>query len=1199
MLHRFPTQLGRRALGATFILTMGLAESLYGDITGQSVISGSAEFISTSSGWVIKPSNGAIIEYTSFGVNANELIKFIQASGDSRVLNRIIGDFPTHIDGRLESNGIVYIVNPAGVFIGPDGVVDVGGIYAAAGNLKNSLFLDGKNTFTSISGRVENAGLINGQRVAALIGTNVVNSGTIGTGPGGLTAMVASNGTVRLSPLSIDGKTFVDMEITSTPGLEPGGEAGVLNTGSATAGAGGQVLLGAGDVYSLAIRNTASSVVQTPGGIVTMRGKRIEQDGEFSGVRLTADCGLLMLNTDLPFDRVRVNGDIVLGRDVTMRGEGGVFGQSFTIVGDLSSAVGQLYSFTSKASYTIFRGEVGEGDGLLGSLNIVGNAAFSHDVRALQNISVSGTTLFYDGNHDQRVTSINGTVSLGDDFIKLGESLFIDGHSVEFGGTGFSVKDLRISCDPDGQITLNGLGEQQLTSLTLVALEGDVAKTTTGMLTIGAPLIEASGDVTTAAGDLWFTGMADFNGAGDQRVGATGGDLHLLGISSKSTGGNLDLFGNTMFVHQGSISTAAGNLTFDGSTEFLGAGDQGATANGGDLRFTGDVLKSTAGNMGLVGEALVFGGIVTTTQGDLTITGDATFDGEGSQAATANGGELVASGDMVKTTGGDLNLSSDQRIRLGGDAGAESGDLDLNAPEVILDGEGTQRLTAGETVSWNGPVSKAQGDLRIIGDGGIDIGGDVLVENGRLLFRGPVLLETDATVDGDRVTFDGTLDGTFALIVNADERIVFMGDIGQASGGEKSDGDGLQSLTLHAGELVEFANEGGMSVHVLDGISFNAGDPESGSIPDVATIGSAGDLLIDCGEFLMGPRQKITVLGSLTINAGAGTVTLGDVNVLNDLAVNAAAIRLRSRPGGNVLGASGTVEDEGADLIVGGQIGFSSIPIILGDGTVQFASFDANADTTGNLSGFTLRLLGEPIDVAALRQGSIYFDLTLPGLPPPPPAISTASPATILAVEDTDEADDGMDANRAILRENERIALNRLLGPGVSVRRQLPVELERGGAGTITYDTGEIGEAARLEGDAMEIAIPRLSRDAAVRFLGAHARLEALTAAEADRERGRVILARLAAAADAAGVEAIAAELASGGTADLDLLRAIAEEIRWGEAIGLSERERRAAGNAGMSFPQSRVMATLGAESCPLSASMLGEGFWRIVGTVR
>ena len=60
MLHRFPTQLGRLALGATFILTMGLAESLYGDITGQSVISGSAEFIATSSGWVIKPSNGAI-----------------------------------------------------------------------------------------------------------------------------------------------------------------------------------------------------------------------------------------------------------------------------------------------------------------------------------------------------------------------------------------------------------------------------------------------------------------------------------------------------------------------------------------------------------------------------------------------------------------------------------------------------------------------------------------------------------------------------------------------------------------------------------------------------------------------------------------------------------------------------------------------------------------------------------------------------------------------------------------------------------------------------------------------------------------------------------------------------------------------------------------------------------------------------------
>ena len=104
------------------------------------------------------------------------------------MLNRITGADPTTIRGTLRSNGIVYIVNPAGVIFGPNSVVDVGGIYAAAATIKNQDFIAGRDNFTNVSGRVVNRGTIHADSVAHLIGRRVANFGTV----------VADTGTVMM-----------------------------------------------------------------------------------------------------------------------------------------------------------------------------------------------------------------------------------------------------------------------------------------------------------------------------------------------------------------------------------------------------------------------------------------------------------------------------------------------------------------------------------------------------------------------------------------------------------------------------------------------------------------------------------------------------------------------------------------------------------------------------------------------------------------------------------------------------------------------------------------------------------------------------------------------------------------------------------------------------------------------------------------
>ena len=45
------------------------------------------------------------------------------------------------IDGSILANGIVYLANPAGIFLGDQAVVNAAGFYAAAGRLADNDFL--------------------------------------------------------------------------------------------------------------------------------------------------------------------------------------------------------------------------------------------------------------------------------------------------------------------------------------------------------------------------------------------------------------------------------------------------------------------------------------------------------------------------------------------------------------------------------------------------------------------------------------------------------------------------------------------------------------------------------------------------------------------------------------------------------------------------------------------------------------------------------------------------------------------------------------------------------------------------------------------------------------------------------------------------------------------------------------------------
>ena len=141
---------------------------------------------------LIQPSNNAILNYRNFDIQGHETVRFEMQNPSHRVLNRIHGAVPTHIDGRLLSNGIVYLINQAGIVFGQGSVINVGALYAAAAHLSDQDFILGLDRFTEMKGVIEVYGTLSAQEIA-LIGRSVLQKGSLLAEDGNILLATAEN----------------------------------------------------------------------------------------------------------------------------------------------------------------------------------------------------------------------------------------------------------------------------------------------------------------------------------------------------------------------------------------------------------------------------------------------------------------------------------------------------------------------------------------------------------------------------------------------------------------------------------------------------------------------------------------------------------------------------------------------------------------------------------------------------------------------------------------------------------------------------------------------------------------------------------------------------------------------------------------------------------------------------------------------
>ena len=317
-----------------------LAGSVYGSPEGGDVIEGEADI--DYGDWTrVVTGEITVIEWLSFQIAAGETVEFIMPSESSRVLNLINSGVPTEIMGTLLGNGQIFLVNPSGVIFGQGAVVNVGALYAAAGNMATNDFVNGVYRFTDARGVVENRGLLQGDLIA-LVGGRVANHGTI-SAPGGTVVMAAGEQVLIGEHL---GNLFVDLErptdLANTDGLsDPFGEG---------------LDLAAGDVFSLAAWNTGTIDAAHTTMAVSAGYAAIDHSIEAQDITLQATGdSYIELSADLIAngDGIFVDGDLVLGDDVMM-----------TLTGDHGEVV--------------FDGEVDSSDGAENNLFIdAGNGVVS------------------------------------------------------------------------------------------------------------------------------------------------------------------------------------------------------------------------------------------------------------------------------------------------------------------------------------------------------------------------------------------------------------------------------------------------------------------------------------------------------------------------------------------------------------------------------------------------------------------------------------------------------------------------------------------------------------------------------------------------------------------------------------------------------------------------------------------------------
>ncbi|MBC8284161.1 MAG: filamentous hemagglutinin N-terminal domain-containing protein [Nitrospinae bacterium] len=843
----------------------------------------------------------AIIDWNSFNINTTEHVDF-QLSQGGMTLNRITGNDPSHILGKLSSNGDLWVVNPNGIVFGNNSQVDVRGLVATTSNITNSNFLSGNYNFdipSSFSNTIVNQGIITAAEggLVALVAPGVKNLGVINARLGKVSLASGKTFTLdlygdQLINLGIDSKvvnqvTGMDGEVLSSL---------ITNSGSIFAD-GGVVQLGvnaAQDIVDHVINMDgviqAQSVMEKNGKIILMGGD--EGDVHISG---TLDAS--------GYNAGETGGEInVLGHLVGLYGTGFIDvsgdsgGGTLLFGGDYqgNGVVPNAWDTFIGPDAQIFADAVNYGDG--------GRIIFWADRRMLFHGIVKGRGGKYFG--DGGFVEVSGK-----------EELFFDGSvdtSAANGKTGILL------LDPDTITVSNGSGTT-------------TASGASTFTTIFENTLEAVGATTNiilqADNEIIISDLSDNNLSLKQGNGNTVTFRTLKNSISKDTNGNI--------------------TTSTGAIRFLG-GDDTITTQGGDIIFEakGDLviggLTSNGGSISLTGRTLNLVGTLNSGAGDVTI---------GSNANIFLGGSALSGCGVGFASLCDMSIEQSELDRVIGNKLTIGGTLN---GDITVDGVTLTSYTGGVVLDVNTHVSGSEGAIIFQADSsfssleakavnGINANANITTTTGALSLNGDSDSGTDSLNPKDNITFasgvslnsatsislsaiTGGMTAAAGLTLTAPTSITMTGNLTAA---------GTVGLTASSG------------INLNGGISTSSGNLSINANSSVLTLGSgitlssAGALTLSASNTSSAGTLVLTSTGS-TINIDNALVSTGNVTMTANSGLTLS---------NSTLTASGNINLQGGSFLsLASGMNISGGDITLGGTTITANSGSLTLNSTGSIN---------------------------------------------------------------------------------------------------------------------------------------------------------------------------------------------------------------------------------------------------------
>jgi filamentous hemagglutinin family protein len=207
----------------------------------------------------------ASINWQSFNIGTGASVNITQPSASSVLLNRVIGNDPSQILGKLSANGQVILINPNGIVFGNDGSVTASTFTASTFGLSDADFMDGlyKYKRNGSTASVLNQGSIQTAPggFVALLGATVTNEGTIRAPQGDVMLVAAENITLPAQAPTVgvrmNKRVRLELDPAAINTAVNNNASGVIVT------EGGQVLLQAAALSTAVARVTHSGHIDT------------------------------------------------------------------------------------------------------------------------------------------------------------------------------------------------------------------------------------------------------------------------------------------------------------------------------------------------------------------------------------------------------------------------------------------------------------------------------------------------------------------------------------------------------------------------------------------------------------------------------------------------------------------------------------------------------------------------------------------------------------------------------------------------------------------------------------------------------------------------------------------------------------------------------------------------------------------------